>query len=70
MDLLARLVELAAHGVVDKIPGQAGSLALVLLLLLHPGDEHDLGDDDAPENAPDGENAFERIDLRRVSGGG
>jgi hypothetical protein len=68
MNLLASLVELAAHRVINEVPGQTGRLALILLLLLHPCDKYNLGDYNAPKNAPDGKNAFERIDLRRVSG--
>jgi hypothetical protein len=48
------LMELAAHGVVDKVSRQTSSFSLVLLLLLHPSDEEDLSDNDAPEDAPYG----------------
>lgn len=63
MDLRTRLMELAAHTVVHKVPRQAGSLALVALLLDHPQDVENLQDNDAPEDAPDGENTFEGVDL-------
>lgn len=63
MNLGTGFVEIAVHGVVDKVSWEAGCLTLVSLLLLHPCDEEDLGNDDSPENAPDDQNAFESIDL-------
>lgn len=67
MNLSTSLVKLLAHGVIDKLSGKTGSLALVALLLLHPGDEEDLADDDGPENAPDGQDTLEGVDLGLVS---
>ena len=63
MDLCTSLVELAAHGVVHRVSGKTGRLTLVRLLLLHPSDEYDLSNDDTPENTPDAQNAFKRVDL-------
>ena len=63
MNLGTSFVELTIHGVVHKIPWKPGCLTLITLLLLHPRDKQDLGNDDAPEDAPDGQNAFERVGL-------
>lgn len=63
MDLRTSLVELAAHGVVHRVSGKPGRLTLVRLLLLHPSDEDDLSNDDTPENTPDAQDAFKRVDL-------
>lgn len=63
VDLGARLVEIAAHRVVDHGAREAQRLALVRLALLHPHDVEDLGYDDAPEDDPDDQDAFERGDL-------
>jgi hypothetical protein len=52
MYLGTSLVEIVAHRVIDWVPGEASCLTLVALLLLHPGDEEDLKDDDTPEDAP------------------
>ena len=48
VDLGACFVVLAAHGVIDKFSGQAGSLTLIAFLLLHPGDEEDLKNNNTP----------------------
>jgi hypothetical protein len=63
VDFFSSFVEVAAHGVVDKISRQTGGFTLVLLLLLHPCDEEDLSNDDTPENAPNRQDAFESIYL-------
>lgn len=60
------LLELVAHGIIDKVPRKAGCLTLVSFLLLHPHDENNLSDNNAPENAPYGEDTFQSIDLKRV----
>jgi len=56
-------MEMAAHRVIDGIPGKASRLALIALLLLHPGDEDDLSDNDTPEDAPDYQDALDSVDL-------
>jgi hypothetical protein len=67
MDLFARFVELSTHGVIDKISWKTSCFTLIAFLLLHPGDQEDLCDDDAPEDAPDSQDAFESIDLDQIS---
>ena len=67
VDLSTGLLELPAHRVVDQVTRETGSLTLVCLLLLHPPDQDDLQHDDTPENAPDRQNSFERIDLNNNS---
>jgi hypothetical protein len=56
-------VKRIAHAVIYKVPRETCGFALVGLLLLHPCDEDDLRDDDAPQNTPDSKDAFECIDL-------
>jgi hypothetical protein len=66
VDLGTRFVELVAHREIDRVPRKAGRLTLIALLRLHPGDEEDLGDDYAPENAPDSQDTFEGVGLKMV----
>lgn len=53
MHLGTSLLELIVHRVIDEVPREPCSLSLVALLLLHPAEEEDLGDDYAPQDAPD-----------------
>ena len=47
VDLRPGLVEVLAHGVIDRVPGDTRLLALVCLLFRFPADDDDLEDDDA-----------------------
>jgi len=64
VDLGTCLMEMAAHRVIDRVPRKTGRLTLIALLLLHPGDEDDLSDNDSPEDAPDYQDALESVDLK------
>jgi hypothetical protein len=65
VDLGTCFMEMAAHRKVDRVPGKTGRLALVALLILHPGDEDDLQDDYTTENAPNSQYTLKRVDLER-----
>jgi len=66
VDLSTCLMEMAAHRVIDRIPRKTSRLALIALLLLHPGDENDLSDNDSPEDAPNYQDALESVDLKTI----
>jgi len=64
VDLSTCLMEMAAHRVIDRVPGKTSRLALIALLLLHPGDEKNLSDNNTPEDAPDDQDTLESVDLK------
>lgn len=65
MNFGTSLVEMTAHRIVDRISRKTGCFTLIALLLLHPGNQDNLSDDDTPKNAPDCQDTLESIDLER-----
>jgi len=63
MDFLASRVILPTHRVIHGVPWETSCFTLVALLLLHPCDNKDLGNDNREENAPDCQDTLESIDL-------
>ena len=61
--LLAGFMELSTHRQIGRITRQTRSLAGIRLLLSHANQDENKEHDNAPENAPDSEDAFEGVDL-------
>lgn len=63
MHLSVGILLVSAHRVVYGVSRKTSCLTLIALLLLHPHDDEDLCNHDAPKNTPNRQNTFEGIYL-------